>query len=171
MMKRYPLLMRALWLTALVLVWWFMVQDAKAQDGQSYEILIVVDKNKESDLAGYRIYYKSGETGPPYDGTEFKQGPSPLDYKVEIAHANQEEYTSPYRLSAPREDKTYYIAVTAYDDEELESGYSNELTWKIPDYYFDGVAPGSPSGATLFRISTSGSISLNQTQTLLITWD
>ena len=34
--------------------------------------------NTEPDLAGYKIYYKKGFSGTPYDGVDIDQGSSPI---------------------------------------------------------------------------------------------
>ncbi len=35
----------------------------------SAEVTLAWDANTESDLAGYKVYYKTGSAGEPYDGT------------------------------------------------------------------------------------------------------
>jgi hypothetical protein len=39
------------------------------------------DPNSEPDLDGYKVYYKTGSSGEPYDGTGATQGDSPIDVK------------------------------------------------------------------------------------------
>ena len=34
--------------------------------------------NTEPDLTGYKIYYKRGFSGPPYNGVDIDQGTSPI---------------------------------------------------------------------------------------------
>ena len=66
------------------------------------------DANREPDLAGYRIHY--GVASRNYDTI------------VDIGN-----YTS-CTISELQEGQTYYFAVTAYDQDGNESGYSNEVT-------------------------------------------
>ena len=42
----------------------------------SAEVTLAWDANTESDLAGYKVYYKTGSSGEPYDGTGIDQGDS-----------------------------------------------------------------------------------------------
>ena len=65
-------------------------------------------------LTGYKLYYKLGDSStPPYDGTGLNEGDSP------ITLGKVTEYT----VTGLSDDKTYYFALTAYNEEE-ESGYS-----------------------------------------------
>jgi hypothetical protein len=66
------------------------------------------DSNTASDLAGYRVYY----------GTASKAYGSPIDV------GNVTTYT----LTGLPSGQTYFIAVTAYDTSNNESGYSNEVS-------------------------------------------
>ena len=65
---------------------------------------------------GYKIYYDSDYSGPPYDGTGLTQGNSPVDA------GNTTSFTLTGFAGAK-----YYFAVTAYDNRGHESWYSNQL--------------------------------------------
>jgi hypothetical protein len=81
------------------------------------------DPNSESDLAGYKVYYKTGSSGEPYNGTSADQGPSPITVLVE----DLDDPNAPaYALSGLDENKVYFFSVTAYNDSYLESVYSEE---------------------------------------------
>ena len=83
------------------------------------------DANTESTLKGYKVYYKTGTSGPPYDGTGASQGSSPIAVTLSsLADAANPEFT----LQGLEDGQTYYICVTAYDD-TAESGYSNEVVF------------------------------------------
>jgi hypothetical protein len=66
---------------------------------------------------GYKIYYRAGYSGPPYNGTGAAEGDSPIDVG----------WVSQLTLRALSDDVDYYFAVTAYNAYG-ESGYSNEVT-------------------------------------------
>ena len=72
---------------------------------------------------GYKLYYKTGGSGPPYDGTGALEGPSP------VATGNVTTFT----LHNLADKETYYFAITATNG-TLESDYSEEL-----------VSQGAPS--------------------------
>lgn len=86
------------------------------------------DPNTESTLKGYKIYYKTGTSGPPYDGSGASQGSSPVTVPLtSIADAAHPEFT----LLNLNDGQTYFIAITAYSD-TAESGYSNEVIYSPP---------------------------------------
>lgn len=72
------------------------------------------DANTEPTLAGYRVYYKSGSSLFPFDGTEASEGMSPIDVR------NSTTTT----ISGLDPDKSYYFTVTAYDSLGVEGDYS-----------------------------------------------
>jgi hypothetical protein len=98
--------------------------------------------NTESDLAGYYIYYKSGTSGAPYNGTGVNEGNSPIKIPLGVfANPANPEYT----LHGLSDTETSYLVLTAYDAEDNESGFSNEVS------YQPSTAP------TLSSLSISGS--------------
>jgi hypothetical protein len=74
------------------------------------------DANTEADLAGYKVYYKTDTSGPSYDGTGAIEGSSPID----VGNVTQ------LTLHGLGDDVIYFFAVTAYNTNQLESGFSNE---------------------------------------------
>ena len=70
------------------------------------------DANAEPDLAGYRVYY--GTASRNYSET------------VDLGRATT------CSISGLAATTTYYFAVTAYDTEGLESGFSNEVSYTVP---------------------------------------
>jgi len=93
-------------------------------------VTIAWDANSESDLAGYRVY--RGESS----GTYAMVGDVPL--------ASLADPGSPQFVNENLPDATYYWVVTAYDTENNESGYSNEVSKKL-----DTTAPGIPAGVRI----------------------
>ena len=82
-------------------------------------------------FSGYYIYYKTGTSGPPYNGTGATQGASPVD--VGLVPSTPTTHT--YTLSNIDETLTYYFVVTALGrpaaaptDPLSESIYSNEVS-------------------------------------------
>ena len=76
-------------------------------------IILGWNSNTESDLAGYRIYYRtsSGTYGNPID----------------VGMATQSGKLTTYTLLNLTKGQTYCIAVTAYNRSKNESSYSNEV--------------------------------------------
>ena len=87
--------------------------------------------NTEPDLAGYKIYYKNGFSGAPYDGVDIDQGPSPISLTINDPY--DPYYVDPdnpeFLLTGLDDNEDYFLVVTAYDNEEPynESGFSNEV--------------------------------------------
>ena len=97
-----------------------------------------------TDLAGYKIYYDTDQSGAPYDGADLAQGASPITVPVSsLADPSNPAFV----LSGLTTGTTYYIAVTAYDTSSNESGYSNEI-----DPFVDTTAPAAPSDMTYREI-------------------
>ncbi|MBW2001292.1 MAG: fibronectin type III domain-containing protein, partial [Deltaproteobacteria bacterium] len=96
-----------------------LVLTISATSAHSAELTLAWDPNAEQDIAGYKIYYKTESSGPPYNGTGLTEGNSPIDL------GNQIEFT----LHGLIDDVTYFFVATAYDTEGLESDYSEELVY------------------------------------------
>lgn len=71
--------------------------------------------NPESDISGYYLHYSVGG-GPPYEGTDARQGPSPIF----VGNANT------YTLTGLALASTYSISLQAVDNADNESGYASE---------------------------------------------
>jgi hypothetical protein len=101
---------------------------------QSYSMVVTLqwDANTEPDLAGYMVYYKQVSSGPPYNGTGATEGNSPIDV----------DNTTTCTVTALIDGVTYFFVVTAYDTEDLESDYSNEVATSP-----EPTAPESATGA------------------------
>lgn len=125
-----------------------------ATNAFAVDVTLEWDANTETDLAGYKIYYKIDGTGKPYNGTTATQGPSPI-----IITLTDDEDPNPavvrYTVTGLRSltpPERYRFAVTAYDNEQtsppggLESGYSNEVDT-------DGV-PTDPPNLRIVDVSS-----------------
>ncbi|MCG2776535.1 MAG: hypothetical protein L6406_12725, partial [Desulfobacterales bacterium] len=82
------------------------------------DITLAWDANTEPNLAGYKVYYDTDCSGAPYNGAGAAEDDSPIDV------GNVTEFT----LHGLSDDDVYFFVVTAYNDEGLESGYSNEVS-------------------------------------------
>ena len=87
------------------------------------QVTLAWDANTDPDLAGYMIYY--GFATRAYD------------YVVDVG--DQTAFT----LSGLEDGHTYYFALTAYDTEDLESDFSNEVT---KNFEFDNQPPTADAG-------------------------
>ena len=80
------------------------------------------DSNPEPDLEGYVVHRNVGSPGPPYDYSN----DLPED---ELANPLHPKVT----LTGLSEDTPYYIALTAYNTEGVESSYSDDVCVEIVD--------------------------------------
>lgn len=92
------------------------------------EVDLAWNPNTESDLAGYKVYY--GPTTGNYDNVN------------DVGDVGSE---TTYTIKDLVEGQTYYIAVTAYDTSNNESGYSVEVVYAVPVQF----ALKIPSGVTV----------------------
>jgi hypothetical protein len=82
---------------------------ASSQMVPTAEITLAWDANPESDVAGYKVYY----------GTASRK----YTHSVDVGNVTQ--------TTLPVSKKKYCIALTAYDTNGNESGFSNEVSWPI----------------------------------------
>ena len=76
------------------------------------------DPSPDSAVVGYKIYYNADSSAFPFDGSGAAEGDSPID----VGHVLGTTLTD-----LP-DEQTHYFAVTAYNAEGFESGYSNIVT-------------------------------------------
>ena len=115
--------------------------------------------NTEPDLAGYKIYYKRGFSGSPYNGVDVDQGTSPI--YLTIHDPNDPNYVDPgnpeFLLTGLDENDDYFLVVTATDNEEPnnESGFSNEVSTLVDSSSGGGSVSvtSSSSGSSCFIAS------------------
>jgi uncharacterized membrane protein YgcG len=88
------------------------------------EVTLAWDANTETDLMGYKIYYDTSP-GNPYYGTNADQGISPIT----VLRKDLDDPSNPkFTLTGLSDSGDYYFALTAFDNENLESGFSNEAS-------------------------------------------
>jgi len=107
---------RCNWRTSSGAFLFFVLLIGLASSGLCAGITLKWDPNQEADLAGYKLYYKSGNSGSPYSGTDAAEGPSPIDVG---------KFTE-FTVTGLDESQTHYFVVTAYDSNGIESNFSNE---------------------------------------------
>lgn len=101
-----------------------------ATSAMAAEVKLTWTPNTEPDLAGYRIY--QSDTSGKYDKAANKA--------ADVASGPNEQKTASVLI--PIEDgRTVYFVATAYDGAGNESGYSNEVSYKVPDH----TAPAPPT--------------------------
>lgn len=99
--------------------------------GQAFGIDITFqwDANTESDLVGYRLYYKISTTGgPAYNGSGATEGASPIDVG-KVTEVTIHNIISDEDLAA---GLRVWAVVTAYNILQLESEFSNEVDAGVP---------------------------------------
>jgi hypothetical protein len=73
------------------------------------------------------VYYKTGSSGTPYDGTGIDQGDSGINISLDnLATPDNPSFS----LTGLQDNEFYYLVVTAVDSSGNESGYSNEAMYK-----------------------------------------
>jgi hypothetical protein len=103
--------------------------------------------NTETDLVGYKVYYKADTNSLPFDGTGALEGASPIDVR------NQTTAT----ITGLEAGRTYYFAVSAYNASGVESVYSKVVT--VVETLTPTIALTSPANYA----TVSGNVSINAT--------
>jgi hypothetical protein len=76
--------------------------------------------NDEPDLEGYVVYRNREEPGPPYKDSD------------EVQEDELENPLHPrLKLTGLKKDTKYYVALTAYNTEGIESSFSNEVCIEV----------------------------------------
>jgi hypothetical protein len=83
-------------------------------------------RNKESDINGYKVYY--GTSSKFYFGKGSNRGDSP------IFAGNVDSI----RLKGLKNEAVYFISITAVDNANQESGFSNEVIVRPSSIYSNG---------------------------------
>ena len=105
---------------------------AKAQSAQ---VNLAWDLNTEQDLAGYKLYY----------------GLERGNYLYYIDAGNQTSYT----VSDLEPNQVYYFAATAYDMDNNESDFSEEITYLVPNGDSPPLADAGPDQSIDEGITTT----------------
>jgi hypothetical protein len=91
------------------------------------DISLAWDENPETDIEGYRVYYKAGSSSLPLDGIAAAEGASPIDVQDNVTAT----------LTGLPDGQIYYFAVTAYNTAGQESPLSEMVVsdW-VPGLYY-----------------------------------
>jgi chitinase len=87
-----------------------------AAPSHAMDVTLAWDANSESDLAGYKIYYGT-HSGPPYSNT--------MNVPLTLQSFNPD--SPQYTVQGLTNGVTYYFVATAYNTQDVESDYSNEV--------------------------------------------
>jgi hypothetical protein len=96
-----------------------------AAPAHSAQLTLIWDPNPETDLLGYKLYYKTVSSGAPYNGTGADQGPSPIDLPIESLTDPENPECS---LTGLDDNEFYFFVATAYNANG-ESDYSEEFIY------------------------------------------
>jgi hypothetical protein len=122
------------------------------------QVTLAWTANSEASLAGYRIYYKSGSSGEPYNGVGLNQGSSPVEIPLlNLADSGNPEVT----LTGLAQNTDYYFVATAYDKYGSESDYSNEVVLKADPLPSPVVHKVSASASGKGTISPAGTTTVD----------
>ncbi|MBN1670954.1 MAG: fibronectin type III domain-containing protein [Kiritimatiellae bacterium] len=118
-----------------------------ASTAQAVSAIATWDANSETDLAGYRLYWgttsRGGATSPP----QFS-----YDQQLQVGVSSSPTATTTGLVAGT----TYYFAVTAFNTNNLESLYSDEVPFSVP------LTPPAPGNLTA---TASGSLRI------VLVWD
>ena len=127
----------------LLLLPWALSLAPCASDAIAASVTLGWDSNTEPDLEGYVIYRNVGSPGPPYDYSDTL----PED---DLANPLQPKAT----LTGLQEGKEYYIALTAYNTDGVESSFSNDVCVEVVNGAVEACTASYTSSAS--TASSSG---------------
>lgn len=112
-------------------------------------ITLAWDQNWESNIAGYKIYYRTGSSGSRvpsrYKGAGIENGDSPI-----VVHVYEDNNPDPRfvetTLHGLDENLDYYFIVSAYNVQGLESAPSNEAALLRGVAIDDSPTPSASAG-------------------------
>ena len=131
----------------------------------SAEVKLAQDPNTESNLVGYKVYYKTGSSGEPYDGIGIDQGDSGFNILLDNLATPDNPSVS---LTGLQDNEFYYFVVTAVNSIGLESGYSSEVMYESSSTSVTYVITSSsgPNGSITPVVTTTVTQGANQTYSI-----
>lgn len=109
-----------------------------ATEGRCAQVTFAWEKNSESNIAGYKIYYGTGSRA--------------YNWFVDVGNATT------YTITGLADGSTYYFAATAYDKSKKESKHSSEVSYNSCTYTI------SPTTAQIAQQGGTGTVQVS-TQT------
>lgn len=117
-----------------------------ASDAIAASVTLGWDSNPEPDLEGYVVYRNVGSPGPPYDYSDTL----PEDDLADPLHPKA-------TLTGLQEGKEYFIALTAYNADGVESSFSNDVCVEVVDGAVEACsASAAPAAGTASVSGGSG---------------
>jgi hypothetical protein len=107
-----------------------------ASDAIAASVTLGWDSNAEPDLEGYVIYRNLGSPGPPYDYSDTL----PEDDLSDPLHPKA-------TLTGLQEGNEYYIALTAYNTDGIESSFSNDICVEVINGAVNACSAGADPAA------------------------
>jgi hypothetical protein len=102
--------------------------------------------NDEPDLEGYVVYRNPEKSGPPYK------------YSDEVQEDELEDSLNPrLKLTGLKKDTKYYVALTAYNNEGIESSFSNEVCIEVIENAIQACSDEAVSPSTNTSSDKGGS--------------
>ena len=131
----------------------------------SAEVKLAWDPNTESNLVGYKVYYKTGSSGEPYDGIGIDQGDSGFNILLDNLATPDNPSVS---LTGLQDNEFYYFVITAVNSIGLESGYSSEVMYESSSTSVTYVITSSsgPNGSITPVGTTTVTQGANQTYSI-----
>lgn len=108
-------------------------------------VTLAWDANEEPDLEGYVVYRNTGSPGPPYNYSD----EVPEDELADPLHPQA-------KLTGLQEGKQYYVALTAYNIEGVESNYSNDVCVEVVDSAVELCQQSAPTSVSTGSSSGGG---------------
>ena len=117
----------------------FLVLCTLIPAAQAVEVTLGWDSNPEPDLEGYVIHRTTGNPGPPY----YYSDTLPEDELTDPLHPQA-------TLTGLREGVMYFIALTAYNTDGVESRFSNPVCVEVVNGAIEAC------NTSLYRVAGSG---------------
>jgi hypothetical protein len=124
--------------TVLFLFIFLIVSTIFAADGKCAQVTLAWDRNTESNVAGYKIYYGTGSRV--------------YNWFIDVGNVTS------HTVTGLTDGSTYYFAATAYDTSRTESTYSSEVAYNGCTFSI------SPPSASLGQQGGTGTVQIS-TQT------
>ena len=121
-----------------------------ADTGHSAQVSLTWDRNTETDIAGYRVYY--GTTSRAYN------------WFVDVGN------TTTFTVTGLTDGATYYFAATAYDTSHLESTYSVEASKSTCTYSISPPSQSFAASAGTGTVSVSTQSTCSWTAASGVSW-